>query len=68
MTRGTLWDRPGPAAPIRPSSSDRVLAHPDFARVQGLDTTWTLRAPHRLPGLSGSAGPVGPWTRSGVGL
>ena len=51
--------------PSRHSSSDRALQRPDFAR----DRVCHLNVPGPptgSPGFLGTAGPVGPGTRSGV--
>ncbi len=65
-TRDTLRGHPGQAAPTVPRTATgrwRALTSPELGSP--LERSW---APHRRPGLGGTAGPVGQWTRSGVRL
>jgi hypothetical protein len=65
-----IRDRPGPAAP--PSLVQRPGSNPAFARVprQNPSRVCHLNVPGPPPATRtcGSAGPVGPWPRSGVRL
>ena len=55
------------SSPRRHSSSDRALPRPDFARDQDCHLN-VPGPPTGSPGFPGTAGPVGPGTRSGVNL
>ncbi len=62
MPRDTLWGRPGPAAPTVSRTATgrrRTLTSPEFGSPLERSGSW-------LPGLGGTAAPVGPWPRSGV--